>query len=287
MSCSFPAAEDAFEPQDFRPAWTRTRFYRVLQFVGQPTSGDQVDQFVRADLTRRPVSHHQTISEHRDAIGDRVDFRDTVRNVNDPFAAAFQLPNEREQPISLRRREARSGFIEPDDFAAARQCPRDFDDLQLRHAERRDAGRNRKLRGQRLQNLSRFRPELTPLDNAQCFGPSEEDVLRDIKLRNQARLLAYQTDPKCQSVSRIVDGDFALAIDHDGARIGRLHAEEDLHQGRFAGPVFAHQGVDFSRPEVKIHPFQCLHPRKPFDDASKFKQGLGRGINAGDRHFSS
>ena len=69
-----------------------------------------------------------------------------------------------------------------------------------------------------------------------------------------------------------------------GPGIRGLHAEEDLHQGRFTGPVFAHQGVDFSRPEVKIHSLQRLDTRKRFDDAFQLEQHLWRRINVRHLH---
>ena len=113
---------------------------------------------------------------------------------------------------------------------------------------------------------------------------SEENVLRDIELGNQAWLLAYQANSQRESVSWIVDGHFAVAIDFDRTRIRGLHAEEDLHQGRFTSPVFAHQGVDFSCPEVKIHSLQRLDARKRFDDAFQLEKQLWRGINVRHLH---
>ena len=131
-------------------------------------------------------------------------------------------------------------------------------------------------RSERLQNLSRFCLELRSLDHVERIGFSEENVLRNIELGNQAWLLAYQANSQRESVSWIVDGDFAVAIDFDRTRIRGLHAEEDLHQGRFTSPVFAHQGVDFSGPEVKIHSLQRLDARKRFDDAFQLEKQLWR-----------
>ena len=108
--------------------------------------------------------------------------------------------------------------------------------------------------------------------------------MRDIELGNQAWLLAYQSNSQRESVSWIVDGHFAVAFDFDRTGIRGLHAEEDLHQGRFTSPVFAHQGVDFSCPEVKIHSLQRLDARKRLDDAFQLEKQLWRGINVRDLH---
>ena len=134
------------------------------------------------------------------------------------------------------------------------------------------------------QNLFRFGLELRSLDHVERLSFSEEDVLRNIELRNQAWLLADQSNPQRECVSWIVDRHFAVAIDFDRPGIRGLHAEEDLHQGRFTSSVFAHQGVDFSRPEVKIHSLQRLDARKRFDDPLQSEQHLWRGINVRGLH---
>ena len=74
----FSCRGDAFEPQGFCPTLTCTWFYRAVQFFGQASSGDQVDQFVWVDVTRRAVSHHLPISENGHAIGNCVNFRNSV-----------------------------------------------------------------------------------------------------------------------------------------------------------------------------------------------------------------
>ena len=94
---------------------------------------------------------------------------------------------------------------------------------------------------------------LTPRNDVEGFGLSEEDILRDVQLRNKTRLLADQTNAKSQRVPWVFDGDFAAARELDRARIGWLHSEEDFHQRRLASSVLAHQGVDFPGPHIKIH----------------------------------
>ena len=49
--------------------------------------------------------------------------------------------------------------------------------------------------------------------------------------------------------SRDLDGP---AVDQDLACVGYGEAVEDVHQGGFAGPVLAEQGVNFAPPQIEV-----------------------------------
>src|SRR5829696_1080592 len=57
--------------------------------------------------------------------------------------------------------------------------------------------------------------------------------------------------------------------DLDGAAIGRVDTGEDLHEGRLAGSVLAHQRVDFAWLEVELDVFERLDARKRLGDAAQ------------------
>ena len=44
-----------------------------------------------------------------------------------------------------------------------------------------------------------------------------------------------------------------LAVDQDFALVGAIKAGEDVHQGGFAGAVFAEQAEDFAGPDLEAH----------------------------------
>ena len=62
----------------------------------------------------------------------------------------------------------------------------------------------------------------------------------------------------------------------DFAVIGavRIDAAQHLHQRRFAGAVFADDGVDLARADIQIDIVQRLHARKRLGDAAHFENGV-------------
>ena len=62
----------------------------------------------------------------------------------------------------------------------------------------------------------------------------------------------HHADAKIQCVKRAFDMHF-LAIEQDTAAFRLLMAEEYLHKSRFSGAVLAHEAVDLSFPELKVH----------------------------------
>ena len=63
-------------------------------------------------------------------------------------------------------------------------------------------------------------------------------------------MLVDSPDPDAQGVARGVDLHLP-AIDPYVARIGAVDPRQDSHQGGFAGPVLAEQGVHLAAPDVE------------------------------------
>ena len=62
-----------------------------------------------------------------------------------------------------------------------------------------------------------------------------------------------------------------LEIDLAGICAVRVDAAQDFHQGRFAGPVFAHQRVNLALLDAEIDVVQCLYTGKRFGDVAHFQ----------------
>ena len=58
-----------------------------------------------------------------------------------------------------------------------------------------------------------------------------------------------------------------LAVEANLTLVRLIQAIQLAHEGAFAGPVLAQQGVNFARLHVKIHAVIRQHDRKAFDDA--------------------
>ena len=58
-----------------------------------------------------------------------------------------------------------------------------------------------------------------------------------------------------------------VAVEEHAARVGTVHAGDDLDEGRFAGAVLAHQGVDLARLQVERDVIERSNARERLADA--------------------
>ena len=72
------------------------------------------------------------------------------------------------------------------------------------------------------------------------------DVFRNRQCLEQREMLEHHADAELARSARAGDRD-RLALPDDLAAGRRENAEQHLHQGRFAGTVFAEKGVNFAR----------------------------------------
>ena len=78
------------------------------------------------------------------------------------------------------------------------------------------------------------------------------------------------------------DPNFPFVGDHNSA--------QDLHQGRFTGPVFTNQGDHFARVQAETHAAQGLGSTITLGDSFNFQQGSLHGRfhgRRGDGHLPS
>ena len=68
------------------------------------------------------------------------------------------------------------------------------------------------------------------------------------------------------------------AVDQYLAAVGGLSAAEDLDQCRLAGPVFAHQRVNFTGFQVKLNIAQRLNARKTLGNCDQLQGWRGHGF---------
>jgi hypothetical protein len=54
----------------------------------------------------------------------------------------------------------------------------------------------------------------------------------------------------------------------DGASIGLVHAEQDVHQRSFAGTVFAQQTQHLATEQLQVYGFVCVHATEVLVDAA-------------------
>ena len=89
-------------------------------------------------------------------------------------------------------------------------------------------------------------------DPVQALG-AEEDVLADGEVVGEHEVLVHHADPGPDRVGGRAEPHL-LAVHADDALVRVLHAVEDLHQGRLAGPVLSAQRVHLTaaHPQVDV-----------------------------------
>ena len=65
-----------------------------------------------------------------------------------------------------------------------------------------------------------------------------------------------------------------MALQIDLPAVFGIDTGQDLDQGRFAGPVLAHQRMDLSFPQGEIYILKCLYAGKDFVDVMHFKNSV-------------
>ena len=94
-------------------------------------------------------------------------------------------------------------------------------------------------------------------------------------------MLVDHADAVADGILRIANAGFD-AVDADLAGIRVIEAIQHLHQGRFAGAVFAQQGMNFARLYIEVNLVGSQHTGKALDDAGHF-QRVNAGVSGGEQ----
>ena len=108
---------------------------------------------------------------------------------------------------------------------------------------------------------------------AAAAGHSDEEVLEHAQARREVEVLVDHADAGGERVGRAARSRPA-ALDEDAARVGAIGAEEDVHQGRLAGAVFAEEPDDLaggarreSTPALARHVAEALRDAPHLDES--------------------
>ncbi len=218
------------------------------------------------------VKTRSTVAQHGHAIGERKDFVQAVRSVDDCNARLRELSHDLEQGLAFGGRERRRRLVHDQDPRVQRQRLGDFDQLLFADPELRDATLRVDLDAEPLQQCACGFYDAPVIDE----GPEDkrlaakEDVLGRGQFGNQIELLVDDRDARAFCVLNAGEAN-RRALDPDLAVIVDVHAGEDLHQGRFARAVLTHEGVDFTAPEVEVDVVQRRYAGEGFRDAFRFE----------------
>lgn len=256
----------------------RVRFLVEARNIAADHHADEPLGRQRVALERADV---RAVAQHRDAVGQLVDLRHPVADVDDrePFGA--QLADQPEQVIGFARRQRRRRFVHHEDARPGVNGARDLDELLLGDRQRADERVRPEIRAEPLEHVltaarHRGAVDRAPAAVAAAQLAADMDVLRDAQVRREAELLIDHRDARFARGERPVDRD-RPAVDQDLATgIGLIRARQDLHERRLARAVLAHQRMDLARVDGEAHAGERAHGRERLADAAHLEQRAGR-----------
>ena len=98
---------------------------------------------------------------------------------------------------------------------------------------------------------------------------AKDDVIQYRKAFDQLKVLVDHADAQCIGIVGVFDLD-DLSVFLDLSLFRLIQTEENAHQGRLAGAVFAKQGVYLAFPQLKCDVIICNDARKPLRDVEHF-----------------
>jgi hypothetical protein len=257
------------------PAGQAARFQRDLADLGAPDVARHVDAAPDHQLRHRVlvgVARLQratilAVAQNADAVGDLEDLLHPVRDVDDPDTLAAQIVDHLEQHDLLGVGQRRGRFVEDHRLGVHRQGARDLDHLLVRNGQIADQRLRLEANLQPLQDRPCLLVERGPVHPAEASTRqfAQIDVLGHAQLVGEAQFLVDEHDAHSLGMQRIGHHRGLLA-DVDRAFVGLVQPAQHLHQGRLAGAVLAHQGMDLAGHHGQRHAVERAHPGEGLDD---------------------
>ena len=124
---------------------------------------------------------------------------------------------------------------------------------------------------QRLQQRSGLSVDLPPVGQS-ALGTSNVHILRHRQVGAKGDLLIHGADADLLGVLRRADGNGVFVAFHaDLAAVLGIHAGQHLDQRGFSRSVFAHQRMDLTLAQRKVHILQGVDAGEVFADAAHFQ----------------
>ncbi len=219
------------------------------------------------------------VAQHGDALGQFVDLRHAVGDVDDGETFGLQPEDDLEQLLGLAAGQGGGRLVHHQDAGALVDGAGDlhhllFGDRQVAHQSARAEGG-----AEAAQDVAAAGIHGGAVDHktAARFA-AEIDVFGDGQVRRERQFLVDDGDAVGLGRKRAVDLH-GLAVDLDlGAGIGDVGAGEDLHQRGFAGAVLTHQRMDLAGVDGKLDVAQRLHAGEGLGDVlhAQYRRGIGR-----------
>ncbi len=215
--------------------------------LGDLAAHHEADDLVLGEGAASLRGHPLTVAQHGDGVGDGKDLLEAVRDVDDGHPIGLELREDaREEQVDLGAGERRGRLVEEEQARAPVHRTQNLQHLALPGAERRHALQRVERQSVAREQGARLFPHALPVDHREHLAARgvapHEDVLGHREVRRQVELLIDHADPpRLRVLGR--EGVHRLAVELDGAAVGRHAAAEDLEERRLAGAVLPHDGV--------------------------------------------
>ncbi len=231
------------------------------------------------ELVHRAVGRRQrrdvsSVAEHGDAIANRRDFLEPMRDVDDGHAGGLERPDAIEEPLDLPVGQRRRRFVHDQDARVLRERLRDLHHLLLRDAELVDERARVEVQAKHVEQAPGLGVHPPVIDRAgqPAAGLAPEiDVLRDVEIRDERELLEDDGDAQVAGVGgrSQVHG---RAVDEDLARVRPMRPAQDPDERGLAGAVLAQQEVHFAGLNDERNVFERADSRKGLGDPAHLEK---------------
>ncbi len=185
------------------------------------------------------------ILHHRDAIGDREDFGQPMRNEDDRGPLRAELAENGHEPVDLGRRQRRRRLVEDENAGIDHEGAPDLDDLTLRQRQLANRPVDVELFAELPENAPRAFAHRPVVDQQTARLVAEIDVLGGVEVGHQPGVLIDHGDAASAGIGGACQGH-RHAGDADLAGVRPRGAGQHAHQGRLAGAVLADQRVNLA-----------------------------------------
>ena len=236
---------------------------------GQVAPHHHLDDEFGCHLVPQDGADIGAVAQHRHAVAELVDLGHAVGDVDDGQAVAAQLAHDLEELLGLAGRQRRGGLVHDEDARLGMHGAGDLDHLLFGDGQRADQRRRREGRPEALQHAFG-----APQHGAAVDQPTparfavEVDVLRHRQVRRQRQLLVDDGHARGPRLDGAAGLERHAAHPDLAAGVGLVGARQGLHEGRLAGAVLAHQGMDLARVDGEVDVRQRLDARKRLRDVA-------------------
>ncbi|MNM98586.1 hypothetical protein D3C81_1111200 [compost metagenome] len=225
----------------------------------------------RAFRARVADARHPPHPHHGGVMAQRADLVELVTDIEDAGAFLGQLAQRDEQRLHGLRGQHRGGLVQDQQLRPGQQRADDLHALALAHGQRvHVAVRLQRQAVARRRGADAFGQLLHPADFLR--RQAERDVLGHGQGVEQREMLEDHGDAQVAGIVRAGDGNRRPVEVHlAGVRADR--AEDDLHEGGFAGAVLAKNGVDLAGSDGEAHVVIGGHAGIALGDVGKRQPG--------------